>query len=237
MTEEKTNEGAAFNVRALSLKELVETQNEMVHTAADLRIVTPFLKPVKSYRSLPDGQRAVFRLHAAIMAAREGKLERANEIMGTDWKRVLELVPELVEAREATKTSPGLRRLRADPRAETTRKAVVADNEKALAAAKDEREATEKPTSTVKESKVTKTAAKKKAKTERPPRSSGINVEGKIEVVDAVNPRREGTQAHKDQQHIRNGMLVETFISKIGDRVRAVGLLRDSVRRGIIKIV
>lgn len=68
-------------------------------------------------------------------------------------------------------------------------------------------------------------------------RESQFKDDMKITVlVSEGNPKREGTRGHEVFGHYRGGMLVKTFIEKVGDRGEAMANLRYDSAKEFISI-
>jgi hypothetical protein len=140
--------------------------------------------------------------------------------------------------------SPGLARLRADPRAERLCEEVLQDQAEAMRVTPAEPPTVpqEPPQAypAPAESKEGQMAKAKKAKKEgngsgRRGRAPAYGDEAKITVLAEGNPKREGTKAHEWFAAYRTGIKVATLCEKLGRSV-ALGCLRWDVEKGYVAV-
>jgi hypothetical protein len=129
--------------------------------------------------------------------------------------------------------SAGRARMQADPaKAENIRQEVLADQAKAaeLAAPSEDWGPTQ-------EKKVAKKAKKVKAGNgDAHGRAASFKDDQKITILAEANPKREGTRGHEVFSIYKTGMLVSTFIEKVGSRGEAFANLRHDTGKEFVKV-
>lgn len=215
----------ATTLAALSIKKMVELQNEMVVTAKSLGMAGSNIVARKAFHDRGDATTAVTSLHNDIEAWRA---KHPSSVAEGDRAAATTDKPATV--------SPGLARLRASQDAEKLRLDTEAQGKAAIEKVAAERQPKEpevaKKPAKVKKEKVVKDVA---ATTGRGRASAIIDTEGKVHLVLKDNPKRGECRNRYDLY--RDGMLVETYISKVGNRIIAMGDLRWDMRHGFIEIV
>jgi hypothetical protein len=127
--------------------------------------------------------------------------------------------------------SAGRARMQADPaKAENIRQEVLADQAKAAEFPSEDWGPTQ-------EKKVAKKAKKAKAGNgDARVRAASFKDDQKITILAEANPKREGTRGHEVFSIYKTGMLVSTFIEKVGSRGEAFANLRHDTGKEFVKV-
>lgn len=129
--------------------------------------------------------------------------------------------------RAARGASPGLQRLRDSVQGETIRQQVLADQAKASAEAQ--------PQKVVEIMSQVEHVAEEKT-TKRRGREPAFAGDMVITVKAEKNPKREGSRGHACFSVYKDGMTVEKYIAKVGDRAEAFANLRYDAGKGYISV-
>lgn len=223
----------ATTLAALSIKKMVELQNEMVVTAKSLGMAGSNIVARKAFHDRGDATTAVTSLHNDIEAWRA---KHPSSVAG-GAKSTSDTT------NQPATVSPGLARLRASQDAEKLRLDTEAQGKAAIEKVAAERQPKTKEPEVAKKVKEPKSAKVKKEKpvkeasetVGRGRASAIIDTTGKVHLVLKDNPKRGECRNRYDLY--RDGMLVETYISKVGNRIIAMGDLRWDMRHGFIEIV
>lgn len=210
--------------------QLLSHYNNLVNQAT-----TEGLTGFRQLRVFHDKPTAIKRceaLESSLRAWREG--QRAEDRRTAAERGGADDGARSVNERPASPVPPGLARLQAANN-EEIRQLVLADQERAaaLAAAPENT-----PASTKRTKKVAKAKKEKSEKTEggRRGRASAFADDAKITLAVEGNPKREGKRSFDVFKLYRSGMLVSTFIEKVGDRGEAGANLRYDVEKGYITV-
>lgn len=210
-----------YDWASMTMNQLVTTYNEMVMSAIDVTGDSQRYRTVARFSDHTAAVRRCAQLHSDLNALYSGV--KAEE------KRA--------SAPETTpQVSAGLSRLRAHPDAEAIRQKTL--DEQAKAAAEVSRQPTqEEKTMTAKKTKKTKTP---KAAKKAPNKAPGKRRDTSQQYITVYanykteNPKR-GTAAQRFT-HYKDGMTVDEYIAKVGDRGLALADVRWDVKQGFIKL-
>jgi hypothetical protein len=176
---------------------------------------------------------------------REGTMTDDNE-----KKDEKELMAPKSNVPSSGRTTPGLDRLKASPKAEEIRQTVLADQKEALNEREEERTMTDTHTGdnskTERKAPPAKKAAKKVATKKaapakkatakkvavKTPRKGAIDPAKKIVIVSKENPRREGSEKHRQFELARKSKTVGDYQKAKGH----MGSLKKCVSKGWIKL-
>lgn len=208
--------------------QLLSHYNNLVNQA-DSEGLTGF-RQLRVFHDKPTAIKRCEAMESSLRAWREGqRAEDRREAGGI-------CVVASVEAQEKMlDVPPGRGRLLASGHADTLRQQTLADQERAaqLAAAPETT-----PASTKRTQKVAKAKKEKSEKTEgsRRGRASAFADDAKITLAVEGNPKREGARSFDVFKLYRSGMLVSTFIEKVGDRGEAHENLRYDTKKGYVMV-
>jgi hypothetical protein len=204
----------------MTIQEMLSAYNTM---AADAQLAgLTHYRERRCFKDRADAEKSLAAIASSMKAHREGQ-RRAGE----------------------SDVSPGLARLRADPRAERLREEVLADQAEAMRVApavpptvpQQPPQAYPAPADS-KEGQMAKKAKREKKEgngTGRRGRAPAYGDEATITKLVEGNPKREGTKAHEWFAAYRTGMKVATLCEKLGRPV-ALGCLRWDVDKGYVAV-
>jgi hypothetical protein len=187
----------------------------------------------KCFKDRADAERSLAAIQSSIRAARAAS--------------------KVTDEPVASDQSPGRQRLLNSGRAEEIRQQVLVDQEKAAAgAAHEASSAVSAPSEeglptqqTEKVSEIMTKLKEKKAKAPKAAKAEGTGRRGrapayagsmKITIEAEGNPKRKDTRGHEVFAMYKSGMLVSTFVEKVGDQGEAMANLRWDVAKGYIKV-
>lgn len=197
----------------MTLPEMLREFNGLVPGAVELGLA---YRERKCFKDRADGLKSLGAIESSLRAAREAG---------------------------AASGSPGLARLRASEQGEAIRQQTLADQAGAAAAVHSPTippaDAAAPAGNTMKVKDIMAKAKKDKAEGNgggRRGRAPAFADEMKISVLVDGNPKREGSRGHACFGHYRNGMLVKTYVEKVGDRGEAMANLRYDAAKEHISV-